>query len=144
MPNQSEQSRTNRRRGGFFDISPEQRGLAAKVFMISAVILVMVFIVINSFVQLNEVYADVSAANVQLSELRSENVQMQTQLEGMASISNIKTYAENYLGLQQLDKSQIQYIEIQTEDEVVVEEGAQNIFVRLRHWFQDIVAYLRG
>ena len=83
------------------------------------------------------VYTEISAANTQLGELRSENVRMQTELEGKASISNIKDYAEQYLGLQQLDKSQIQYIQIQTEDEVVIDAEQQNIFVTIKHWFED-------
>ena len=69
---------------------------------------------------------------------------MQTQLEGQASIRNIKEYAEDRLGLQKLDRSQIQYIQIQTEDEVVVEEPDQNIFVQIKLKFNDLIAYLRG
>ena len=69
---------------------------------------------------------------------------MQTELEGKASISNIKDYAEQHLGLQKLDQSQIQYIDIQTEDTVEIDGEEQNIFVRLKHKFEDIVAYLRG
>ena len=76
--------------------------------------------------------------------MRSENVRMQTELEGKASISNIKDYAEQHLGLQPLNKSQIQYLQIQTQDSVVIEEGEQNIFVKIKHKFEDIVAYLRG
>ncbi|MFR3811439.1 MAG: hypothetical protein ACLTXT_02820 [Ruminococcus callidus] len=48
-------------------------------------------------------------------------------LEGKASISNIKDYAEQHLGLQKLDQSQIQYIDIQTEDTVEIDGEEQNI-----------------
>lgn len=65
-------------------------------------------------------------------------------VEGQASIRNIKEYAEDRLGLQKLDRSQIQYIQIQTEDEVVVEEPDQNIFVQIKRKFNDLIAYLRG
>ena len=104
----------------------------------------MFSVVINSYVQLNEVYSDISTANSDLNILRSENVRMQTELEGKASISNIKDYAEQHLGLQPLNKSQIQYLQIQTQDSVVIEEEEQNIFVKIKHKFEDIVAYLRG
>ena len=99
---------------------------------------------INSYVQQNEIYNEISAATSELNILRSENVRMQTELEGKASISNIKEYAEDRLGLQQLDKSQIQYLQIQLEDEVVIEDGEQNIFVKIKRKFEDIVAYLKG
>ena len=130
--------------GRLFSIPSNKRGAAAKVFMIGMLALLLFGVVINSYVELNEIYSEITTANTELSELRTENVQMQTELEGKASISNIKEYAESYLGLQQLDKSQIQYIEIQTEDEVEIDEGQQNIFVRIKNKFDDFVAYLRG
>lgn len=69
---------------------------------------------------------------------------MQTELEGQASIRNIKKYAEEELGLKKMSQSQIQYIQIQTEDEVIVEEPEQNIFVKIKRWFMDLIEYLRG
>ena len=130
--------------GRLFFIDPNKRGAALRVFLAGVMALILFSVVINSYVQLNEVYTEISAANTQLGELRSENVRMQTELEGKASISNIKDYAEQYLGLQQLEKSQIQYIQSQTEDEVVIDAEQQNIFVTIKHWFEDLVAYLRG
>ena len=113
--------------------------------MIGSILALVLFsLVINSYVQLNEVYSQISAAESTLIDLQSENVRMQTQLEGQASIRNIKEYAEDRLGLQKLDRSQIQYIQIQTEDEVVVEEPDQNIFVQIKRKFNDLIAYLRG
>ena len=119
-----------RPRRKLFYIEAGKRGTLAKIM--------------NSYVQLNEVYSQISAAESTLNDLQSENVRMQTQLEGQASIRNIKEYAEDRLGLQKLDRSQIQYIQIQTEDEVVVEEPDQNIFVQIKRKFNDLIAYLRG
>lgn len=100
--------------------------------------------VINSYVQLNEVYSDISSASTELNELKSDNVRMQTELEGQASIRNIKQYAEERLGLKKMAQSQIQYIQIQTEDEVIVEEPEQNVFLKIKRWFVDLIEYLRG
>ena len=127
-----------------FRIDPSKRGAALKVFIAGVLALILFSVVINSYVQLNEVYSDISTANSDLNILRSENVRMQTELEGKASISNIKDYAEQHLGPQPLNKSQIQYLQIQTQDSVVIEEEEQNIFVKIKHKFEDIVAYLRG
>lgn len=127
-----------------FHIDPSKRGAALRVFVAGVFALLLFCVVINSYVQLNEVYSEISTANADLNILRSENVRMQTELEGKASISNIKEYAEDHLGLQKLDKSQIQYIQIQTTDTVVIEEDEQNIFVKIKRKFEDIVAYLRG
>ncbi len=127
-----------------FRVSSGKRGAALKVFIAGILALLMFSVIINSYVQLTEVYSSISEANAELNTLRSENVRMQTELEGKASISNIKDYAEQHLGLQKLDQSQIQYIDIQTEDTVEIDGEEQNIFVRLKHKFEDIVAYLRG
>lgn len=127
-----------------FRVSSGKCGAALKVFIAGILALLMFSVIINSYVQLTEVYSSISEANAELNTLRSENVRMQTELEGKASISNIKDYAEQYLGLQKLDQSQIQYIDIQTEDTVEIDGEEQNIFVRLKHKFEDIVAYLRG
>lgn len=133
-----------RPRRKLFYIETGKRGTLAKIMIGSILALVLFSLVINSYVQLNEVYSQISAAESTLNDLQSENVRMQTQLEGQASIRNIKEYAEDRLGLQKLDRSQIQYIQIQTEDEVVVEEPDQNIFVQIKRKFNDLIAYLRG
>ena len=126
-----------RPRRKLFYIEAGKRGTLAKIMIGSILALVLFSLVINSYVQLNEVYSQISAAESTLNDL-------QTQLEGQASIRNIKEYAEDRLGLQKLDRSQIQYIQIQTEDEVVVEEPDQNIFVQIKRKFNDLIAYLRG
>ena len=127
-----------------FRIDPNKRGVAFKIFIAGILALVLFSVVINSNAQLNEVYSDISTANSQLNVLRSEKVRMQTELESKASISNIKEYAENRLGMQKLHQSQIQYVDIQTEDAVTIEAEDQNIFVKIKHKFEDVVAYLRG
>ncbi|MGN0584272.1 MAG: hypothetical protein ACI4JD_02350 [Ruminococcus sp.] len=127
-----------------FYIAPQKRGQALKILIVSALALLLFFFVINSYVQLNEVYSDISSASTTLNELRSDNVRMQTELEGQASIRNIKEYAEERLGLKKMDQSQIQYIQIQTEDEVIVEEPEKNIFIKIKSWFIDLIEYLRG
>ncbi len=130
--------------GGLFYIPPEKRGSTVRALVVVVLALVAFGAVIFSYVQQGEVYSEISAATTQLSELQSENVQMQTKLEGQASISSVKEYAEDYLGMQKLDNSQIQYINIQTEDEIILDEQSQNIFVRIKHAFQNLLAYLRG
>lgn len=127
-----------------FKIESSKRSSIIKVAVVGIIALFLFSLVINSYVQLNEVYTQISSANTTLNEMRSSNVRMQTELEGQASIRNIKEYAENQLGLQKLDQSQIQYIQIQTEDRVVIEEPEQNIFVRIKRKFNDFIEYLRG
>ena len=83
-----------RPRRKLFYIEAGKRGTLAKIMIGSILALVLFSLVINSYVQLNEVYSQISAAESTLNDLQSENVRMQTQLEGQASIRNIKEYAE--------------------------------------------------
>ena len=57
--------------------------------------------------------------------------------------SEVEEYAENELGLQKLDKSQIEYVEIEgdTVAEVVAPEDT-NIFVKIKRWFSDLLEYI--
>ena len=83
-----------RPRRKLFYIEAGKRGTLAKIMIGSILALVLFSLVINSYVQLNEVYSQISAAESTLNDLQSENVRMQTQLEGQASIRNIKEYAD--------------------------------------------------
>ncbi|MBQ8824473.1 MAG: hypothetical protein IJZ64_04495 [Ruminococcus sp.] len=140
----SQKQEKKSKKTSLFKIENSKRSSIIKVAVVGIIALFLFSLVINSYVQLNEVYTQISSANTTLNEMRSSNVRMQTELEGQASIRNIKEYAENQLGLQKLDQSQIQYIQIQTEDRVVIEEPEQNIFVRIKRKFNDFIEYLRG
>ena len=76
--------------------------------------------------------------------LKSENVRMQSEIEGKTSLSNIEDYAENVLGLQKLDKSQIEYVELETGNVIEIPETSSNVFVIIKNKFYDILEYLRG
>ena len=117
----SQKQEKKSKKTSLFKIENSKRSSIIKVAVVGIIALFLFSLVINSYVQLNEVYTQISSANTTLNEMRSSNVRMQTELEGQASIRNIKEYAENQLGLQKLDQSQIQYIQIQTEDRVVIE-----------------------
>ena len=70
-----------RPRRKLFYIEAGKRGTLAKIMIGSILALVLFSLVINSYVQLNEVYSQISAAESTLNDLQSENVRMQTQLE---------------------------------------------------------------
>ena len=43
-----------------------------------------------------------------------------------------------------IDPSQVEYVQIQTDDVVNIPEAEQNIFARMKAWFDNFVEYLRG
>mgnify|MGYP000516653036 CR=1 FL=1 len=84
-PAETDSKKSTSTRFLMFRFSPEKRGAAIKVFIAGVLALLMFSQVISSYMQLNEVYSSISDANSELSNLRSENVRMQTELEGATS-----------------------------------------------------------
>ena len=74
-----------RPRRKLFYIEAGKRGTLAKIMIGSILALVLFSLVINSYVQLNEVYSQISAAESTLNDLQSENFRMQTHIEGFHS-----------------------------------------------------------
>ena len=56
----------------------------------------------------------------------------------------MEEYAEQELGLQQLDQSQIEYIQLQTDDSVEIPDEEKNLFVRIKDKFESFMEYLKG
>lgn len=100
--------------------------------------------VILSNVQQLQLSNEITAKEQEYMNLQSENVRMQSEIAGKTSSKNIQEYAENVLGMRTIDKSQIEYVEIQTNDVVEIPVEEQNIFVKMKTWFDNLVEYLRG
>lgn len=88
--------------------------------------------------------AQITALNSQIDIENSEKVRMQTEIEGKTSLQNVEEYAENVLGLKKIEKSQIEYVQLQTDDVVEISEPSTNIFVAIKNKFYDILEYLEG
>jgi hypothetical protein len=113
--------------------------------LISALLSFLMFgIVIESYVQLNDMYNKVSDAEDLLTEYKSENVRLESKLEAQASVKNIEEYAEEVLGMEKLNSSQIKYIQIQEDDVVYLPETEENIFVKIKLRFNEFIEYLKG
>ena len=104
----------------------------------------MFWIVIDSYVSLNSMYSNVSKAQSQLTELKSENVRLESKLQSQVSVRNVEEYAENVLGMERLDSSQIKYIQIQDKDVVTLPASEENFFVSLKIRFGEFIEYLKG
>ena len=88
----------------------------------------------------NEIAAQAQYVNM----LESENVRMQSELEEKTALKSVENYAEQILGMQKLDKSQIEYVSISNGNIIDIPESNDNIFVRIKIAFEDFVEYLRG
>ena len=69
---------------------------------------------------------------------------MKSEMEGKMTVKKIEEYAEDVLGLRPLNQSQIEYIQLQTEDTVTVSEPEDNFFVTVNDYLVSIWEFLRG
>lgn len=119
-------------------------GSVFSIIVVSALAVVMFGTVIYSFDRRNTMYNKVSALNNELNIAEAENVRLQSELDSKMSAKNVEDYAENVLGMQKIDSSQIQYIEIQTDDVVNIPEQDESLLARLKRLFDACVEYFRG
>ncbi len=110
------------------------------------VVVAMLFISAVVFCHFQQLQAKTDYLNKQTEYelLQSENIRLQSVIAGKTSNKNIQEYAENVLGMQKINPSQVEYVRIQTEDVVEIPAEEDNLFVKVKNWFRSVVEYFRG
>ena len=124
--------------------STQKKGSAPKAVLAAAFTITLLCAVIYGRVQTNEIYGQIAKETKEYEIIQSENVRMHSDLEAKVAIKSVEEYAEQQLGLQQLDQSQIEYIQLQTDDSVEIPEEEKNLFVRIKDKFESFMEYLKG
>ncbi len=111
------------------------RGIAA-----AAVCFVMMGSLILSQLQLNELNTSLQKVNKQLSNAKSEYVQLQMAAEARASLETVEEYAANVLGMQKLSSDQIEYVRLNEGDRIEVSEQSSetSVWQKISDWFAGI------
>lgn len=102
----------------------------------------MLFAMVFGKVELSKVYSEQSELQEQLSQLNEDNLSLKSELDAKTGLSQVEEYAENTLGLQKLDKSQVEYVEVETDDVIEAVDKDENIFVSIKKWFSDVLEYI--
>ncbi len=122
----------------------KKKASAIKAAVLGVMATALLGCVIYGRVQTNEIYTKISEAQAKYDDLQASNISLRSEIDGKTTVKNVEKYAEEVLGLKPLDDSQIQYIQIQTEDDVQIAEPEKNFFVRLQEKFIEIWEWLRG
>ncbi|MBO5411143.1 MAG: hypothetical protein J6A60_07770 [Clostridia bacterium] len=96
---------------------------AVKLFMVSAVLLLLFGSVLFSKISLVRLEKDATEWQQKLSEAQSENTRLVMQLNSAVSIEKVDAYAASVLGMHKLERYQIHYFENRDGDKVVVAGG---------------------
>lgn len=123
---------------------PETAGSAPRIIVLALAAGLLLGLVIYGKVENAAIHSEISAETKYVDILRSENVRMQTEIESKSALKSVEEYAVNVLGMQKLDKSQIEYLSLENGNVVDIPDQNDNLFVRIKHAFEDFVEYLRG
>lgn len=123
---------------------PAESGSAFKIIFMSLLAALIMAAVIHSKVQQASIHAEILSLTAEVNELASENVRMETEIERKSALNSVEEYASNILGMQKLDKAQIEYLSLENGNVIEISEESDNIFIKAKHWLEDFVEYLKG
>ncbi len=124
------------------------RSRIRKLAIAAMIVMVMVGAVgtVVGYIQVTDLTKQVEERQTQLAQLQSEYISLKAKKENSVDLSQVENYAENVLGLVKLDRSQEEYLELQKNDQVQVNEGSSGVeklassFVKS---FSAILSFLR-
>ena len=122
----------------------EHVGSVPKLVVMTVAAGAMLGAVIYGKVENAAIHTDITNQTKYVEMLNSENVRMQSEIEEKTALKSIEEYAENVLGMQKLDKSQIEYVSVLNGSVVDIPESEDNIFVRIKNTLADFLEYIRG
>lgn len=123
----------------------KRRKNVANIRIIVAAVIVLFLFSFMTYgrVELAKLYSEKTELEAQLTLLQNENISLESELAQKTGLTKVEDYAENRLGLQKLDKSQIEYVEIEEQTSAqTVSPDNSNIFVKIRDWFNGALEYL--
>lgn len=103
---------------------------------------VLLLAIVFGRVELSKIYSEQTKLQTELSQLNEANLSLKSELESKTGLSQVEEYAEKTLGLQKLDKSQVEYVEVKTDAVVEPVETDENIFVAIKKWFSNVLEYI--
>ena len=123
----------------------KRRKNASNIRIMAAAMLALMLLsgMIYGKAELSRLYAENTTLENELSVLNNENLSLESELAQQTGLTKVEEYAETKLGLQKLDKSQIEYVEIKeqtTAQKVTPEET--NIFIKISDWWDGVLEYL--
>ena len=87
------------------------RARAVEIVVVVGLVLAMLFGVLYTYVQKNELTKSIAGIQQEISVAKSENVSLNAELEALVSVSQIDSYALEKLGMTRLESNQIVYID---------------------------------
>lgn len=100
--------------------------------------------ILYTHVMINESCNQIALEKKELDAAISEGVRLQSQIDSDMSLKNVEDHAINVLGMEKIDKTQIQYIRIKSDSVIEINNSSKNkgpILV-LKDNARDLLEYL--
>jgi cell division protein FtsL len=104
-----------------------------------AVMVSMIIGIVYTNSQITEITTDISTVQKEITELESEKAYLDFTLESRMSLNEIEDYAVNVLGMVKMDSTQVEYIEIESEN--MVEFSGENFGDKIEEAVQPVLSY---
>lgn len=131
------------------DIEHKKNNTAAKRFFslkfvfLCTLVCTLLCVMIYEKVQISGLCTEQTQLQSELTELQDGNQSLESELAQKTSMTKVEEYARNELGLIKLEKSQIEYVEVENEAVAsVIETKDRSIFVRIKNWFASMLEYI--
>lgn len=112
-----------------------------KVILAAVMAVAVCIILIYSQVVLTELTSEVGYYESKITELNTEYIRLQGELEASTSIKTLEEAAENKLGLAKIDSSQVEYVNLTGTDEIsVAHTGGKYLIEQYWNSFVDFIA----
>ncbi len=121
-----------------------KKAMPLKVVVMCAAICAMLCFMIAGKLKEADLYDQLSTTTAQLEIINSENDKMRSEIQSMTSKKNVEDYAQNVLGLEKIESTQIEYICVQQDTVIQTAQEETNVFVKIRDKFDDFVEYIMG
>lgn len=96
---------------------------AVKILAVAVVILIFMSLAIYSRVQLDEVNREINSVQNKMELAESDTIRLNNELNSMISINNVEDFAANKLGMVKVQDYQVVYVDLSTDDQVIVANG---------------------
>lgn len=100
---------------------------AVKIFAVAVAILLFMSMAIYSRVQLDEINREISSVENKMELAESDTIRLNNELNAMVSINNVEDFAANKLGMVKVQDYQVVYVDLSTDDQVVMANGEATV-----------------
>ncbi len=120
-----------------------QKRRVRPLFITAVVAIVVLFAIISNKIEVNRSFAQLNQLQKELNALQIQNSELASQYQSATALGNVEEYAQDVLGLTKLDKSQVEYVNVEAESVIeVVSPESNDIFVKINNALQDLLEYI--